>query len=163
MLQNWQNSNGELIDPNANIEKEIADTDLRLKLSDALQEAIKQLTLKQKQAIASRYFNGLSSAEAAKEIGVGVDTLKSHVRQAHFRLFAILCADPMAKMPAYKTRPLQLHLDGKTYESIARKLGYVGRDGGVNTEAVKTRIRLSKQYLYKVITADGFHALLERD
>ena len=161
MLQNWQNSNGELIDPNANPEKDVIETDTRLRLSEVLQKAIRQLPLKQEKSITLR-FNGLSSAEAAKEMGVGVDTLKTHVRKAHFRLLSILSAGAMATLPEYKVSPLQLHLEGATYEKIAKKLGYVSKDGGPNVSAVKTRIQLSKRQLYRALTADdGFHALID--
>ena len=58
------------------------DADLRLTLEDAL----RRLTPKQRTVLVLRYFEDLTEAQTATELGIGVGTVKSMTRQALGRL-----------------------------------------------------------------------------
>jgi RNA polymerase sigma-70 factor (sigma-E family) len=59
-----------------------ADTDLRLTLEDAL----RRLTPKQRTVLVLRYFEDLTEAQTAAQLGIGLGTVKSTTRQALGRL-----------------------------------------------------------------------------
>ena len=62
-----------------------SDVDLRL----ALQQALAQLTTKQRTVLVLRYFEDLTEVETARTLGIGVGTVKSQTRQALARLRAV--------------------------------------------------------------------------
>ena len=59
-----------------------ADADLRLTLEDAL----RRLTPKQRTVLVLRYFEDLTEAQTAEQLGIGLGTVKSMTRQALGRL-----------------------------------------------------------------------------
>jgi RNA polymerase sigma-70 factor (sigma-E family) len=61
------------------------DTDLRVTLLDAL----RKLTPKQRTVLVLRYFEDLTEAQTAAELGIGLGTVKSTTRQAFARLRAL--------------------------------------------------------------------------
>ena len=63
----------------------MCDVDLRL----ALQQALAQLTTKQRTVLVLRYFEDLTEVETARTLGIGVGTVKSQTRQALARLRAV--------------------------------------------------------------------------
>jgi RNA polymerase sigma-70 factor (sigma-E family) len=58
------------------------DTDLRL----TLEEALGRLTAKQRTVLVLRYFEDLTEAQTADQLGIGIGTVKSTTRQALGRL-----------------------------------------------------------------------------
>ena len=58
------------------------DTDLRL----TLEEALGRLTAKQRTVLVLRYFEDLTEAQTAQQLGIGLGTVKSTTRQALARL-----------------------------------------------------------------------------
>jgi len=61
------------------------DTDLRL----SLEEALSRLTTRQRTVLVLRYFEDLTEAQTASELGIGTGTVKSTCRQALARLRAL--------------------------------------------------------------------------
>jgi RNA polymerase sigma factor (sigma-70 family) len=59
-----------------------ADTDLRL----TLEEALTRLTVGQRTVLVLRYFEDLTEAQTADELGIGLGTMKSTTRHALERL-----------------------------------------------------------------------------
>lgn len=62
-----------------------ADVDLRL----ALEQALAQLTVKQRTVLVLRYFEDLTEAQTAQVLGIGLGTVKSTTRQALHRLRSV--------------------------------------------------------------------------
>lgn len=62
----------------------VADPDADLRLT--LQEALRRLTPKQRTVLVLRYFEDLTEAQTAAELGIGLGTVKSTTRQALGRL-----------------------------------------------------------------------------
>ena len=150
--------NAELIaDPNAvDPETAVVKADTRSQFSKKVQEAIRRLPPKQEMAVTLTYFNGLTYSEAADQMGLTVNTVKTHIRQAKARLLVLLSADAIKRLPSEQARALRLQIDGLTYKKIAKKMG------NVDTDAVKTQIRQAKKCLFKFLTAEGFHELIEK-
>ncbi|QNN52471.1 SigE family RNA polymerase sigma factor [Nocardioides mesophilus] len=62
-----------------------ADVDLRF----ALEQALAQLSIKQRTVLVLRYFEDLTEAQTAQVLGIGLGTVKSTTRQALARLRAV--------------------------------------------------------------------------
>ena len=153
-----------LADPNSiNPETDVIQEEVFDKIK---KEAFKCLTAQQETALTLTAINDMTATEAGEIMGLTANTVKSHARQAKARLLFLLSGDAIKQLPSHQAHVLRLHLiEGQSYEKIAKKFGYIGADGkpDINDKnRVKSIIKKAKSHLYKVLRADGYYALLEK-